>query len=96
MGNKNREIGFHSAVFHLCQRALVPLLQIDRGQNTTISIYKARENRQSTSYNFGFFQYCIQFGLLLDNMRELRSLGYYVVVTRSQFLSIWPIRVVVT
>jgi len=38
MFNKNIEIGFQSAVFHLCQRALVPLLQNDRGPNATASI----------------------------------------------------------
>jgi len=31
MLNKNIEIGFQSAVSHLCQRALVPLLRNDRG-----------------------------------------------------------------
>ena len=35
---KNIEIGFQSAIFHLCQRALVPLLRNDRGQNATASI----------------------------------------------------------
>ena len=38
MFNKNIEIGGQSAVFHLCQRALVPLLQNDRGPNATASI----------------------------------------------------------
>ena len=31
MFNKNIKIGFQSAVFHLCRRALVPLLRSDRG-----------------------------------------------------------------
>ena len=31
MFNKNIEIGFQSAAFHLYQQALVPLLQNDRG-----------------------------------------------------------------
>ena len=31
MFNKNVEIGFRSAVCHLCQRGLVPLLHNDRG-----------------------------------------------------------------
>jgi len=35
MSNKNIEIGFQSAVFLLCQRALVPLLRNDRGPNAT-------------------------------------------------------------
>jgi len=38
MFNKNIEIGFQSAVYHLCQQALVPLSRIDRGQNATASI----------------------------------------------------------
>ena len=38
MFNKNIEIGFQSAVFHLCERALVPLLRNDRGLNATASI----------------------------------------------------------
>ena len=38
MFNKNIEIGFQSAVFHLCQRALVPLLRNDRGPTATASI----------------------------------------------------------
>ena len=38
MFNKNIEIGFQSAAFHLCQRALVPLLRNDRGPNATASI----------------------------------------------------------
>jgi len=36
--NKNIEIGFQNAVFHLCQRALVPLLHNYRGPNATASI----------------------------------------------------------
>ena len=39
MFNKNVGIGFQSAVFHLCQRALVPLLRNDRGPNATASIW---------------------------------------------------------
>ena len=38
MFNKNIEIGFQSAVFHICQRAFMPLLQNDRGPNATTSI----------------------------------------------------------
>jgi len=38
MCNRNIEIGCQGAVFHLCQRALVPLLHNDRGPNTTASI----------------------------------------------------------
>ena len=38
MSDKNIEIGFQSAIFHLCQRASVPLLRNDRGPNTTASI----------------------------------------------------------
>ena len=38
MFNKIIEIGFQSAVFHLCQRALVPLLRNERGPNATASI----------------------------------------------------------
>jgi len=38
MFNKNIEIGFQSAVFHLCQRTLVPLLRNYSGPNTTASI----------------------------------------------------------
>jgi len=38
MFNKNTEMGFQSAVFHLCQRALVPLWQNDRGPNAMASI----------------------------------------------------------
>ena len=38
MFNQNIEIGFQSAVFHLCQRALVPLLRDYRGPNATASI----------------------------------------------------------
>ena len=37
MFNKNIEIGFQSAVLHLCQRVLVPLLHNDRGLNATTS-----------------------------------------------------------
>ena len=36
--NKNIEIGFQNAVFHLCQRALVLLLHNARGPNATASI----------------------------------------------------------
>ena len=38
MVNKNIEIGFQSAVFHLCRRALVSLLRNDRGPKETASI----------------------------------------------------------
>ena len=38
MSNKNKEIGFQSAVFHLCQRASVPLLCKDRGPNASASM----------------------------------------------------------
>jgi len=38
MHNKNIEVVFQSAVWHLCQRALVPLLHNDRGPNATTSI----------------------------------------------------------
>jgi len=38
MFNKNIEIRFQSAVFHLCQPALVPLLWNDRGPKATASI----------------------------------------------------------
>ena len=38
MFNKNIEIGFQSAVFHLCLRALVPLLQNDGGPKATVFI----------------------------------------------------------
>ena len=38
MFNKNKEIGFQSAVFHLFQRALVALLCNDIGPNATASI----------------------------------------------------------
>jgi len=38
MFNKNTEIGFQSAVFHLCRRAIVPLLCNDKGPNATASI----------------------------------------------------------
>ena len=36
--NKNLEIGFHNAVCHLCQRALVPLLRNNRDLNAMASI----------------------------------------------------------
>ena len=38
MFNRNIEIGFQSAIFHLCQGALVPLLWNDRGPNAMASI----------------------------------------------------------
>ena len=38
MFDKNIEIGFQSAVFHLCQRASVPLLRHDRGPKASASI----------------------------------------------------------
>ena len=39
MFNTNIEIGFQSAVFHLCQRALVPLLCNDRGPTATAAVW---------------------------------------------------------
>jgi len=38
MLNKNIDIGFQSAVFHLCQGVLVPLLRNYRGPNALVSI----------------------------------------------------------
>ena len=38
MFNKNIEIGFQSAVCHLCQWAIVPLLRNDSGPNSTAFI----------------------------------------------------------
>ena len=57
MLNKNIEIGFQSAVFHLCQRALAPLLHNDEARMQR-PLFTARENWQSTSY---IFQYYVQF-----------------------------------
>jgi len=58
-------------------------------------LFRARENRQSTSYNLSFLQSYIQIEVLLDVIRGWRSLGYYVLVNRSHFISIWAIRAVV-
>jgi len=72
---KTIEIGFQSAVFHLCQRALVPLLCNYRGTNAT-PLFRVRENRQSTSYNLHFLQSYVQIWVLLDVIRGWRSLVY--------------------
>ena len=39
-------------------------------------LFRARENRQSTSYNLSFLQSYIQIEVLLNVIRGLRSLGY--------------------
>jgi len=63
------DLGFQSAVFHLCQRAVVPLLRNDRGR-TQQPLFRAEENWQGTSYNFSFPWQCVQFWALLYVMRE--------------------------
>ena len=42
MFKKNKETGFQSAVFHLCQRALVPLLRMIEARMQRL-LFRARE-----------------------------------------------------
>jgi len=64
MINKNIEIGFQSAVCHLCQRTLVPLLRNDRGSNENdlyLGLGKTGKTLPKTStfssitFNFEFY-----------------------------------------
>jgi len=70
MFNKNIKIVLQIAICHLCERTLVPFLGNYRGPNATASMEGYRENRQSTSYNFNFLQYYVQFRVLLDVTRD--------------------------
>ena len=69
MCSKGIEIGFQNAVFHLCQRALVPLLCNDRAEHNGLYLGQGK-TPQSTSYNFSFLQYYVQFQVLLNVMRD--------------------------
>ena len=48
MINKNIEIGFQSAVFHICQQALVPFLRNKRPERNVLYL-GLRKTQQSTT-----------------------------------------------
>jgi len=71
MCNKNIEIGFQSAVCHLCQRALVPLLHNDRGLNTMASIYSKEKPSKALLITSVFSDFTFKYGFYLsDVLRE--------------------------
>ena len=63
MFNKNVEIGFQSAVCHLCQRALMPLLQNDRPECN--GLYLGLGKTGKALLNLSFLQSYVQFYSML-------------------------------
>jgi len=75
MFNKHIKIGFQRSVFHLVSERSCHYCEMREGW-TQWPLFRARENRQSTSYNLNFLQSYIQFRVLINVMRGWRSLGY--------------------
>jgi len=88
--NEIIEVGFMSTVFHLCQRALVPLLRNYRGPNAAASIWLGKTGK-ALLITYVFSNLTFKFRVLLDVIRGRRSLGYWVSVVRSHFISIWTV-----